>query len=66
MFIWVNGTRDEVSEGTTVGGVLDVRGLAREATVVLLNSSSIARDRLDSEYIREGDRIEVIPIFGGG
>jgi sulfur carrier protein len=62
----VNGELREVPNGSTVGGLLELLGVARGGIAVAQNDSVVLRAQLDSQPIADGDRIEIIRAAAGG
>ena len=66
MRIEVNGEGREVDEGTTVGALVGLLGLAPERLAVELNREVVRRALWGETTLREGDKIEVVHFVGGG
>jgi sulfur carrier protein len=62
----VNGELRELPNGSTVGGLLELLGVARGGIAVAQNDSVVLRAQLDSQPIADGDRIEIIRAAAGG
>lgn len=63
--IRVNGEERQTS-ASTVSGLLSELGVVASVIIVEKNGAILARDRLSSETIKEGDRFELIKLMGGG
>ncbi len=66
MMVVVNGTERDVAEGTTLGEL--VRGLDLEGKpfAVELNREVVRRARLAETALKDGDRVEIVTLVGGG
>jgi len=62
----VNGTPEEVVEGTTLGEIVDRLVANRSRVAVERNRVIVPRATLDQERVRDGDEIEVVTLVGGG
>ncbi len=66
MIIRLNGDTKEVAEGTTIEGLLGLFEIKRAGIAVDLNREIVPK-RLHSETVlKDGDRIEVVRMVGGG
>ncbi len=62
-----NVARIEVSEGTTVGALLDDLGVPREAVhMVLVNGRHVPVEEVDSTPLEDGTTLAVWPPVAGG
>ena len=66
MQILVNGKPHEVSEGTTVAGLLRQLEVTQPHVAVEVNFKLVPQARHASCQLREADRIEVVTLVGGG
>jgi thiamine biosynthesis protein ThiS len=66
MDISVNGEDRSFDEGLTIEGLLDLLGIERKGIAVELNREVVPKSRHSEVALREGDRVEVITMFGGG
>lgn len=66
MRIAVNGEEREVPEGTTVGDLVRALGLVEAPVAVERNQRVVRRAERDSTVLREGDRLELVTLVGGG
>lgn len=66
MKLTVNGQECEVREGTTISLYLEGLEVRPERVAVQLNLDIIARDRLSDHFLKEGDRMEIVQMVGGG
>jgi thiamine biosynthesis protein ThiS len=66
MEITVNGERRNHSSPLTMGGLLQLLKIDPRSVVVERNLTILARSRMESEALEEGDSIEIIRFVGGG
>ena len=66
MKVTVNGEEREVPEGITVAGLLAELGIGLRGRAVELNKNIVFRHEHDATQLREGDRVEIITMVGGG
>ena len=64
--IHVNGEAREVPDGTSLAELLEQRGLRPEQVAVELNQQLVTRDARAATWLREGDRVELVTLVGGG
>jgi sulfur carrier protein len=66
MTLVLNGRPHEAPEGTTVERLLADLDLARSPVAVELNREVVPKVRHGATALREGDRIEIVTLVGGG
>ncbi len=66
MRVILNGQDADVLEGITVAQVLADRGLAPVRVAVEINEDLVPRRAFEQTEIRDGDRIEIVTLVGGG
>jgi sulfur carrier protein len=66
MNVQLNGEQKEVSEGSTVAGLLNSLGVGGERVAVEVNLDIVPRARHATHVINDGDRIEIVQFVGGG
>lgn len=66
MKIEVNGEPREIAEGSSVRALLDELGLTQPHVAVELNLEVVPRAQHAATELREGDRLEVVTLVGGG
>jgi len=66
MQILLNGQAHELPGDTTVAGLMETLGLRTEIVAVEVNEDLVARARRDEHKLREGDRVEIVTLVGGG
>jgi sulfur carrier protein len=66
MKIEVNGQTREVAAGTSVSELLRELGVTQPHVAVELNLEVVPRARHTATALREGDRLEVVTLVGGG
>jgi sulfur carrier protein len=66
MHIQLNGEAFELSDGTTVAGLIDRLDLAGRRVALELNLDIVPRSQHATTALREGDQVEVVHAIGGG
>jgi sulfur carrier protein len=66
MTIQVNGSPREVPAGTSITALLEELGVKQPHVAVELNLEVVPRAQHTSTALREGDRLEVVTLVGGG
>ncbi|MEW6756916.1 MAG: sulfur carrier protein ThiS [Acidobacteriota bacterium] len=66
MTLLVNGAPRETDAGTTLREFLEGLGLSPSRVAVERNGTVVPRADLDSVFLEEGDRLEVVQLVGGG
>jgi sulfur carrier protein len=66
MRIEVNGERREVADGTTVSALLRELDVRQPHVAVEVNLEVVPRARHAETVLRDGDRLEVVTLVGGG
>ncbi len=66
MNVFVNGVPREVPEPTTIAGLLAELDVTARHVAVEVNLELVPRARHDDHALREGDRLEVVTLVGGG
>lgn len=66
MDILVNGERHRVEEGRTVEDLLQALSVRRAGTAVERNEEVVPRSEYATTVLREGDRLEIVNMLGGG
>lgn len=66
MKIQVNGTEREVEPGASIKNLLGELGVTQPYVAVELNLEVVPRADHKSTTLREGDRLEVVTLVGGG
>jgi sulfur carrier protein len=66
MKITLNGKENEAAPGTSVQAILETLGVKLEGVAVELNQEIVTRDRRSSTILKDGDKVEIIRIIGGG
>lgn len=62
----VNGEERALAPETTIAALLESLGTPKNGIAVARNGEVIARALHESEYIADGDRIEIIRAVAGG
>jgi thiamine biosynthesis protein ThiS len=66
MKIIVNGEEREVPESTTVASLIRELGILKAACAAEVNRSLVPKRDHERTELREGDRIELVTLVGGG
>jgi sulfur carrier protein len=66
MTIQVNGQPREIDAGASVAKLLDELGVTQPHVAVELNLEVVPRARHSETLLREGDRLEIVTLVGGG
>lgn len=66
MHVQVNGQAQEVAEGATVGALIERLGLAKAACAAEVNKRVVPKREHATHALRDGDRVELVTLVGGG
>ena len=66
MQVVVNGTREDVDEGSTVAALLERLHLAPLRVAVEINEDLVPRRTYGETVVQAGDQIEIVTFVGGG
>ena len=66
MKILLNGEPHELSDGSSVGALLDASSYADRRVAVEVNREIVPKSRHAHHVLRDGDRIEIVQAMGGG
>jgi sulfur carrier protein len=66
MTIHVNGNPREVDECVSVADLLDDLGVRQPHVAVELNLEVVPRGQHAATVLRDGDRLEIVTLVGGG
>lgn len=66
MTIQVNGQPREIATGSSVAELLEELGVKQPHVAVELNLEVVPRAQHAATPLREGDRLEVVTLVGGG
>ncbi|MFO0014917.1 MAG: sulfur carrier protein ThiS [Planctomycetota bacterium] len=61
-----NGNEEEVDESTTILDLLERSGVEPRYCAVEVNMEIVPRSHYASHHVKQGDRIEVVTLVGGG
>jgi thiamine biosynthesis protein ThiS len=64
--IRLNGEPHNITAGTSVDALVSQLGLRSEVVAVELNERLVTRNLRLTTILREGDRIEIVTLVGGG
>jgi sulfur carrier protein len=62
----LNGAPVTAAPGTTLGALLDARGVERRMIAVEHNREILPRWQWDETVLRDGDELEIVTMVGGG
>jgi thiamine biosynthesis protein ThiS len=62
----LNGQERNLSEGTTLGGLIRTLGLEPSRIAVERNGEVVPKAHYDAVVLSEGDRLEIVHFVGGG
>jgi sulfur carrier protein len=66
MHITVNGNTMELSEGTSMAGLIEQLELTGQRLAVEVNEELVPRSEFATHALGPGDRVEIIHAVGGG
>ncbi|MBL9002165.1 MAG: sulfur carrier protein ThiS [Phycisphaerae bacterium] len=66
MRIFVNGREEEVRQGESVRALIERMNLGRAACAAEVNKRLVPRKEQETTELREGDRVELVSLVGGG
>jgi len=66
MRVILNGEEREIPDGLTIAGLIEHLGIRPERVAVEWNREVVPRTRWAAVEIREGDRLEIVHLVGGG
>jgi sulfur carrier protein len=66
MMIQLNGQPRELESGASIAKLLGELGVTQPHVAVELNLEVVPRAQHDATLLREGDRVEVVTLVGGG
>ena len=64
--VQLNGIDTSVPRGTTLGRLIDSKGIERRMIAVEYNTEILPRHEYDATVLNDGDRLEVVHMVGGG
>ncbi|MEM9380522.1 MAG: sulfur carrier protein ThiS [Planctomycetota bacterium] len=64
--IWVNGASDRVAGEWTVADLVASKDLRPEQVAVEVNRAIVPRAEHPATRLRDGDRVEIVTMVGGG
>jgi sulfur carrier protein len=66
MRLIVNGTEHDAPDGTSVAGLVERLGLSGQACAAEVNRELVPRREQAGRVLRDGDRVELVTLVGGG
>lgn len=64
--IAVNGEQREVPSGQTVAELLGALGLGQAPCAVEVNAALVPKRRHTEQALKDGDKVEIVTLVGGG
>jgi sulfur carrier protein len=64
--ITLNGKPETLESGTVLSQLLEAKGVQTPRVAVELNRRILRREEFPTTEIKEGDRLEVVTLVGGG
>ncbi|HTL53518.1 MAG TPA: sulfur carrier protein ThiS [Planctomycetota bacterium] len=64
--VQVNGRPERLQAGTTIAQLLESMQLGKQRCAVEVNQQLVRRERHGSHELKDGDKIEVVTLVGGG
>jgi thiamine biosynthesis protein ThiS len=62
----INGKEGVFDEGITVKGLLDILNIKPQGIALELNLEIVPKSRYDETVLKDGDKIEIVQMVGGG
>lgn len=66
MKVTVNDHERELSDGATVAELLRAEGMADKPCAVEVNRALVPKRKHGEHALRDGDRVEIVTLVGGG
>jgi thiazole synthase len=66
MQIQLNGKNEEIPEGTTAAGLLELKGLHPAMAAMDVNGNLVRKDSRSGLVLKEGDKVEIVRMIAGG
>ena len=66
MRLTINGNQEDIEAGTTVAALVAHYQLQPKQVAVEVNCDLVPRRDFDSAALKEGDRVEIVTLVGGG
>jgi thiazole synthase len=66
MQIQLNGKNEEIPEGTTAAGLLEMKGLHPAMAAMDVNGDLVRKEARGAVVLKAGDRVEVVRMIAGG
>jgi len=64
--ITLNGREENLGEGTTLAGLIALKGLNPDTVIVEYNYELVKKETWSDILLKENDRIEILRFVGGG
>ncbi len=62
----LNGKEEQVEAGTTVYGLVKLKGFNPDTVIVEFNNELVKQENWDVTVLKNGDRLEILRFVGGG
>ncbi len=66
MTVIVNGQAKDLPDGLTIRALIDRLGLGKQACAAEVNQALVPRREHETRELKDGDRIELVSLVGGG
>ena len=66
MTVFINGERQQVEHGITIGQLLENLNLSQKRLAVEINLDIVPRSGFANHTLNEQDKIEIVQAIGGG
>ncbi len=66
MKIILNGREEILTDGLTIAGLIDLKGLDSGTVIVLHNNRTAKREDWPGTALKDNDRLEILRLVGGG
>jgi len=66
VFVQINGEAREIDERTSIATLVESLGLTAPHVAIELNLEVVPRARHSETMLRDGDRLEIVTLVGGG
>lgn len=66
MKVYINDEARDIREECTIAELVEAMEFPRRGSAVEVNRNVILRSNHDNHVLREGDRVEIVTLVGGG
>lgn len=64
--IFLNGKKEEISDGMNIAKLLEARKIRPEVVTVEVNEQIIQRQKYNDTFLKDKDKLEFVYYMGGG